>query len=70
MRIRAPQEAKNKKQNGNLHRLGDASSFSVPSKALCFAGKIKIAADRSRISALNQETKRMQWLNGSSQSPA
>jgi hypothetical protein len=39
MRIRAPQEAKNKKHNGNLHRLGDASSFSVPSKALGFAGK-------------------------------
>jgi hypothetical protein len=58
MRIRAPQEAKTKKRNGNLRRLGDASSFSVPSEALCFAGKkIEIAAVRGRISALNQETK-------------
>jgi hypothetical protein len=32
--------------------------------------KLKNAAVRIRISALNQETKRMQWLDYSNQSPA
>jgi hypothetical protein len=45
-----------------LRRLGDASSFFRAKQSFGFCRqKLKNAAVQSRINALDQETKRMQW---------
>jgi hypothetical protein len=69
MRIRAPQEAKQREKR-ILHGLCHVKNFRSEQSFVFCRQRFNDAAVRSRISAHNQETKRMQWPDYSNQSPA